>query len=384
MSDRTLYDPSRITNHPDFKLLPQGDKPDKDRRDLNYSLMYDADHVNKYCVRPRLDPAPGQVEVHVKATGICGSRIRSDVHFATHGNIGDMKVTQPCSCGHESAGVVTRIGEGVENFSIGEKVALENGIGCGQCIPCKKGVYNSCEIDCFFSTPPFHGTMTRYHLHPAEWLHKLPDSVSYEEGALCEPLTVSMAAVARSGLRLGDVCLVAGAGPIGLVTLLSVRAAGGIPIITDLSQGRLDFAKKLVPNARTVLIEKGVSQQDVAQKIKAAAGNPITVAIECTGVESSIGSTIYSMAFGGKVFVTGVGKEIQSYPMMHCSANEISLDFQYRYANQYPRSIRLVAEGYIDLKPLVTHRFDLEDAMDAMNTAADPRSGAIKVQVLDN
>ncbi|TIA87877.1 hypothetical protein E3P99_02925 [Wallemia hederae] len=236
--------------------------------------------------------------------------------------------------------------------------------------------------------------------HPIEWLHKLPDNVSFEEGALCEPLTVSMAAVARSGLRLGDVCLVAGAGPIGeyegirvsffadfetgLVTLLSVRAAGAIPIVTDLSQGRLDFAKKLVPNARTVLIERGMGPLDVSTKIREAADHPITVAIECTGVESSITATIESMAFGGKVFVTGVGKEVQSYPFMTCSSREISLDFQYRYANQYPRSIRLVAEGYVDLKPLVTHRFALEDAQDAFDTAGNPASGAIKVQVLDD
>lgn len=169
----------------------------------------------------------------------------------------------------------------------------------------------------------------------------------------------------------------------GLVTLLAAKAAGAIPIITDLSQSRLDFAKKLVPSVKTVLIERGQTPHEVAQKIKHEAGMPLTLALECTGVESSIHAAIYSMTFGGKVFIIGVGKNMQNIPFMHLSANEIDLQWQYRYANQYPRSIRCVADGMIDLKPLVTHRFDLEDAMDAFDTAADPTKGAIKVQVHD-
>ena len=150
-----------------------------------------------------------------------------------------------------------------------------------------------------------------------------------------------------------------------------------------MSPSRLEFAKKLVPSVKTILIEKGQTPQEVAERVKKEADMKLTLALECTGVESSIHAAIYSMTFGGKVFIIGVGKNLQSIPFMHLSANEIDLQYQYRYANQYPRSIRCVADGMIDLKPLVTHRFDLEDAMEAFNTAADPRSGAIKVQVHD-
>lgn len=204
-----------------------------------------------------------------------------------------------------------------------------------------------------------------------------------EEGALCEPLAVAMAAMQRSEIRLGDSVVVCGAGPIGLVTLLAARAAGAIPLITDLSPSRLEYAKKVVPSVKTVLIEKGQTPQDVAEKIKKEAGMPVTLALECTGVESSIHAAIYSMAFGGKVFIIGVGKDTQSIPFMHLSANEIDLQWQYRYANQYPRAIRCVANGLIDLKPLVTHSFKLEDAMDGFETAANPASGSIKVQIVD-
>ncbi|EOR04149.1 hypothetical protein E3P92_00089 [Wallemia ichthyophaga] len=375
MTDRNLYNPRTVIDHADFKKL--SGKPE--HTDANIALCYSPEKKVYMVQKPRFDPAPGQVECHVKATGFCGS----DVHFAQHGAIGPMVVDDICGCGHESAGEVTRVGEGVTDFQPGDRVAIEAGVPCGVCDYCKRGRYNACPDVVFFSTPPHHGTMTRYHLHPAAWLHKLPESMSFEEGALCEPLAVAMAGMQRSGMRLGDCVVVCGAGPIGLVTLLAARAAGAIPLITDLSSSRLDFAKKLVPSVKTVLIEKGQSPKEVAEKIQKVASMPVTLAMECTGVESSIHAAIFSMAFGGKVFIIGVGKDIQTIPFMHLSANEIDLQWQFRYANQYPRAIRCVANGMIDVKPLVTHRFCLEDAMDGFETAANPASGAIKVQIVD-
>lgn len=208
--------------------------------------------------------------------------------------------------------------------------------------------------------------------------------MSYEEGSLCEPLAVALAGMERAGVRLGDPVVVCGAGPIGLVTLLACHAAGCFPIvITDLFESRLEFAKKLVPTVKTVTIPRGAPSEEVAGKIKEAAGGPLRVALDCTGVESSIRAAIYSVVFGGKVFVIGVGPDEQSYPFGYCSANEIDLQFQYGYANQYPKAIRLVEGGLIDLKPLVTHRFSLEKAVEAFQVAADPSQGAIKVQIQD-
>jgi L-iditol 2-dehydrogenase len=297
-----------------------------------------------------------------------------------------MVVTDECGSGHESAGEVVEVGEGVTQWKAGDRVAIEAGVPCSKpsCDFCRVGKYNACPDVVFFSTPPYHGTLTRWHLHPAAWLHRLPDNVSFEEGSLCEPLSVALAGIERADLRLGDPVLVCGAGPIGLVSLLSARAAGAEPIvITDLFQNRLDFAKKLVPGVRTLLIQKGWSPKEVAVKAKETAGAPLKLALECTGVQSSILSAVYSMQFGGKVFIIGVGKNEQLFPFMHLSANEIDLKFQYRYADQYPKAIRLVAGGLIDLKPLVTHRFKLEEAVEAFHVAADPTQGAIKVQILD-
>ncbi|KAG1906721.1 uncharacterized protein F5891DRAFT_1238810 [Suillus fuscotomentosus] len=192
----------------------------------------------------------------------------------------------------------------------------------------------------FFSTPPFH------------------------EGSLCEPLAVALAGIKRVGLHLGDPTLI--------------------------WCNRLDFAKKLVPGVCTVLIECDLTPKDVTQKIKAAANGP-EVAIECSSVKSSVHTAVHVTQFGGKVFIIGVGKNEQVFPFMHLSANEIDVSFQYRYANQYPKAIRLVAGGLINLKPLrgrrrprlVRHRFKLKDAVSAFRVTADPSQGAIKVQIQD-
>lgn len=157
------------------------------------------------------------------------------------------------------------------------------------------GTFDLCStIRVFFSTPPYHGTLSRYHLHPAGWLHKIPESISWEEGALLEPFAVALAGIERAELRLGDPTLIAGAGPIGLISLIAARAAGAEPIvITDLDEGRLAFARKMVPGVRTVKVERGVSPKDMAGKVVEAMGMRPRVALECTGVESSVQSAIY-------------------------------------------------------------------------------------------
>ncbi|KAK1144434.1 hypothetical protein N8T08_005587 [Aspergillus melleus] len=325
---------------------------------------------------------PHECLIHVRATGICGS----DIHFWKHGHIGPMVVTGDNGLGHESAGVVLQVGEEVQNFKPGDKVALECGIPCSKpsCSFCRSGQYNACPDVVFFSTPPHHGTLRRYHAHPEAWLHKLPDHLSFEEGALLEPLTVALAGVDRSGLRLADPVVICGAGPIGLVTLLAANAAGAEPIIiTDVDENRLRKAKELVSRVRTVKVEIGETAQAVGERIVQVLGTEAKLVMECTGVESSVQAGIYATRFGGTVFVIGVGKDFQNIPFMHMAAKEIDLRFQYRYHDIYPKAISLVAAGMVDLKPLVSHRFALEDGIKAFDTASNPAAKAIKVQVVD-
>lgn len=162
------------------------------------------------------------------------------------------------------------------------------------CYYCRTGKYIACPDVVFFSTPPYHGTLARYHVHPQEWLHKLPDTLSFEEGSLLEPLSVALAGIDRSMLRLGDPIVICGAGSIGLVTLLATHAAGANPIvITDLDENRLATAKKLIPRVNTVKIVVGETPKDSAARIKEALGFEAKIVFECTGVESSVQSAIY-------------------------------------------------------------------------------------------
>jgi L-iditol 2-dehydrogenase len=211
--------------------------------------------------------------------------------------------------------------------------------------------------------------------------------MSYEDGALLEPLSVALAAIERSNLRLGDATVICGAGPIGLATLLCAKAAGAEPIvITDIDQGRLDFAQELAKNSPgklfTYLVQPGKTEE-IAEGIKAALGGlEADVALECTGVESSLAGAILAVRFGGTVFVVGVGKNEMKFPFMHLSTREIDLKFQYRYANTWPKAIRLVDSGVLaSIRKLVTHRFPIEDAVKAFETSVDIKSGAIKVQI---
>ena len=143
----------------------------------------------------------------------------------------------------------------------------------------------------------------------------------------------------------------------------------------------LAFAKDLVPSVITFKVERKSAEESAKSIVKEFGGIEPAVALECTGVESSISAAIWAVKFGGKVFVIGVGKNEMNIPFMRLSVREVDLQFQYRYCNTWPRAIRLVQSGIINMNKLVTHRFQLEDAVQAFETAANPKTGAIKVQI---
>ncbi|KAL3448290.1 L-Arabinitol 4-dehydrogenase [Aspergillus insuetus] len=322
---------------------------------------------------------PGEITVAIKSSGICGS----DVHFWKHGGIGPWLVTTPHILGHESAGEVVAIHPSVTSHKVGDRVAIEPHIVCFACEPCLTGRYNGCKDLIFRSSPPSHGLLRTYVNHPAVWCHKI-GSLSFDQGALLEPLSVALTGVTRAGVTIGDPVLICGAGPIGLITLQVCRAAGAWPlVITDLNEARLKFAAEYVPGVRTCLVRRTESSEECAERVKELMGDDIEVAIalECTGTESSLAAAVWSVKFGGKVFVIGVGKDHLQIPFMRMSAQEVELQFQQRYVNMWPRAIRVLGSGMVDLSKLVTHEFDLEDAREAFQTAADPARGAIKVLI---
>ncbi|PWN19787.1 GroES-like protein [Microstroma glucosiphilum] len=361
---------------------------------LKENLTLKATHESKLELirsEPKL-PGEGQALVHVKATGVCGS----DVHFWKHAGLGPWKITDKTALGHESGGIVIAIGPGVEHVKVGDRVAIEPGVPCGKvtCTYCRSGQYNLCPTVDFYSVPPMDGTLTRYHVHPAAWLHKVPDSMSYPEIALLEPLSVVLRATDRADIRLGDPVLITGAGPIGVCQLLCAAAAGASPIvITDLAQERLDFAKKLCPEVHPFKIDLALTPEESARqivKLFTAATHGVggetmpSKVLECTGVESSIAVASYACQPAGLIFVLGVGKSHLSIPFMHLSTNEIDLKFLFRYRDTWPKAIRLVASGKIpSLKQIVTHTFPLEKAKEAVEHSADRNVFSVKTLIVD-
>jgi L-iditol 2-dehydrogenase len=194
------------------------------------------------------------------------------------------------------------------------------------------GRYNLCEDVKFAGVYPHAGTIQRYKTHPAKWCHKLPQNVSYAEGALLEPLSVVMHGIQSAGLSLGRGAVICGAGPIGLIALAAARASGAHPlVITDLEPKRLEFAKTFVPTVIPYQVDRNVDAKDNAKRIRTLFdfesvgeyGAPETV-LECTGVENSVVTAAYTARRGGTVMVIGVGREIMhNLPFMHLSLAEV-------------------------------------------------------------
>ncbi|CRK32789.1 hypothetical protein BN1708_005893 [Verticillium longisporum] len=333
-------------------------------------------------------PSADEVQIAVEATGLCGS----DLHYYSHYRNGDIIVCEPLTLGHESAGTVTAVGSAVTSLAAGDRVALEVGLPCGSCDLCAQGRYNICPGMKFRSSakanPHAQGTLQERVNHPAKWVHKLPDAVSLELGALVEPLSVAMHARNRANLPSGSTVLVLGAGAVGLLVAAVSKAAGQTVVIADIQSDRVDFATAngyadagiVVPPKRPQAIEEKLAYaKEVADLVKQAqvqgkAVGEVTATYECTGVETCMQTAIYATRPGGRVMIIGMGTPIQTLPISAAALREVDLVGVFRYANCYPKAIDLIASnppGLPSLQKLVTHRYQgLANIADAFGMAA--------------
>ncbi|OCL12121.1 GroES-like protein [Glonium stellatum] len=335
-------------------------------------------------------PGPNEVQVSVRATGLCGS----DLHYYRHYRNGDIIVREPMSLGHESAGVVVGVGSAVTNFQVGDKVALEVGLPCGECERCGEGRYNICKGMNFRSSakafPHAQGTLQDRINHPAAWCHKLPEDVSLDLGALLEPLGVAIHASRRAQLPTGSTVLVFGAGAVGLLVAAMAKISGASTVaIADIDGGRVDFAVKngfahtgyTVPMKRGNTVEENlnIAKETAAEvgKVQRASGKPVgevDAVFECTGVPSCLQAAIFATRPGGRIMLIGMGTPIQTLPISAAALREVDLVGVFRYANTYPTGIEVVSKkgpDYPDFSKLVTHRYrGLEDAEQAFEMAA--------------
>uniref|UniRef100_A0A6G1SDV4 Sorbitol dehydrogenase n=1 Tax=Aceria tosichella TaxID=561515 RepID=A0A6G1SDV4_9ACAR len=368
---------------------------DQPQQRCNLTLVLHEKNKMELEQRP-LPPRPrgNEVTLATHTVGICGS----DVKYWKDGKIGNFILKKPMVLGHETSAIVMEVGDDVKGLVPGDKVAVEVGLPCSICSLCKTGKYNLCTQMAFAATPPYDGTLTRYFNHPADFCFKLPERVSLEEGALLEPLAVAVHACQRAPINLNDIVLVCGAGAVGLLSMLSAKAFGASHvIITDISPNRLQFARQLGASA-TYLCERGTSLEqmsnelrDIVSKLKPAVtaqDGPdsvgVNVALECSGAESSLNLAMQTVAVGGTIVCVGCQPDKVTVSLNQAITQEIDIKGVFRYRNCYPLALSLVESGRINLRPLVTHRFRLEDAIQAFETCSRGEGVKIMIQCMED
>jgi L-iditol 2-dehydrogenase len=298
-----------------------------------------------------------QVLVEVRSVGVCGS----DVHYYEHGRIGDFVVKSPMVLGHEASGIVIERGGSASRHVLGQRVALEPGVPCRACRECTTGHYNLCRAIKFFATPPVDGALARYVAIHEDFAFPLPDGVSDDAGALCEPLSVGIWACRKAGVTLGPRLAVAGAGPIGAAVTVVARAAGATEVIVS----------DPVPERRARVLGMGatatVDSTTSSLEMEASDADQF---IDCSGAPAAVADGIKSLRPSGVAVLVGMCPASELLlPIASMQRNEILVTGTFRYANTYPEAIALVASGAIDLDSFVDARFSLESSEDALRAS---------------
>jgi len=295
-------------------------------------------------------PEPGEREVvvAVEAVGVCGS----DTAYYRVGYIGDYKVDGPIVLGHEAAGRVQEVGPRVTRVKPGDRVAIEPGRPCRDCRECMAGRYHLCPDMVFLATPPYDGALVQYLAMDERNLFVIPDSMSFEEGALLEPLSVGIWACKRAGLAPGDEVLVTGAGPVGILAAQTARALGGRNVtVVDVSDFRLGLAEEL-----------GFA----TEHSDAPGESEFDVLLECSGAEGVLAPALHRLRTNGRAALVGLAKHPVELPLAQLNPKELTISLVNRYAHTWPIAIDLVASGRVDVEPLVTHHFPLSRTEEAI------------------
>ncbi len=333
--------------------------------------------IGKMGFEEREIPHPKENEVLVKLeyVGICGS----DMHYYETGAIGDYVVELPFVLGHEPGGTVVEVGENVKHLQVGDRVALEPGKTCGHCEFCKQGKYNLCPDVVFFATPPVDGVFQEYVAHEADLCFKLPDNVSTLEGALIEPLAVGFHAAIQGNAHLGQKAVVMGAGCIGLVSMMALKARGVSEVyVVDIMEKRLEKALELGASG----VIHG-AKENVLERVKElTGGNGTDLVIETAGTEITTRQAIQIAKKGSTIVLVGYSKSGEmTLPMSLALDKELSFKTVFRYRHIYPMAIDAVASGKVNLKGIVTNIFTLDEAQNAMDYSVNNKADIVKAVI---
>lgn len=316
-----------------------------------------------------------EVLVKLEYVGICGS----DMHYYETGAIGDYVVEPPFVLGHEPGGTVVEVGKDVKHLKVGDRVALEPGKTCGHCEFCKTGRYNLCPDVVFFATPPVDGVFQEYVAHKADLCFKLPENVSTLEGALIEPLAVGFHAAIQGDAHLGQRAVVMGAGCIGLVSMMALKARGVSEVyVVDIMEKRLEKALEL--GAAGVM---NGAKEDVLERVKELTdGAGMDLVIETAGTEITTRQAIHMAKKGSNIVLVGYSKSGEmTLPMSLVLDKELTFKTVFRYRHIYPMAIDAVAAGKVNLKGIVTDVFGLDEAQKAMDYSVNNKADIVKAVI---
>ncbi|RTL95196.1 NAD(P)-dependent alcohol dehydrogenase [Ancylobacter aquaticus] len=322
-----------------------------------------------------LEVGPDDVKIAIHTVGVCGS----DVHYYTHGAIGSFIVREPMVLGHEAAGVVTAVGANVKTLKVGDRVCMEPGVPNMNSRATKLGIYNVDPDVRFWATPPIHGVLTPEVVHPAAFTYKLPGNVSFAEGAMVEPFAVGLQAATRARITPGDVGVVIGCGPIGIMTALAALAGGCSRVyISDLSAPKLAIAGQY-PGIHPVNITERPLAEVVAEETE---GWGADVVFEASGSPRAYEGLFDIVRPGGTLVLIGMPVETTKFDVAAAIIKEARIETVFRYANNFDRAVNLIASGKVDLKPLISETFDFARSIEAFDRAAKGLPTDVKLQIV--
>lgn len=315
------------------------------------------------------DAAPDQVLIKIKKIGICGSDIH--VYHGTH-----PYVTYPLTQGHEVSGQIVQVGSAVKDLAVGQKVTIEPQVFCGKCYPCRHGRYNLCEelkVIGFQTT----GTASEYFAVDASKVTPIPDDLTYTQGAMLEPLAVTVHAGKRFPDIKGAKAVVLGCGPIGILLIQSLKALGASEVFaTDISDTRLKLAKDLGADYAVNTLDK-----DYRTELLAAFGpDKADVIYECAGSDVTMDQAIQNARKGSVIILVAVFGKMANVDLAKLNDSELDLNTSMMYRHEdFVDAIRFVEEGKVQLEPLKSAEFPFEDFNAAYEYIDNNRETTMKV-----
>jgi L-iditol 2-dehydrogenase len=331
-----------------------------------------ATHQFRLAEMPGEDPAPGEVQVHVDAVGICGS----DLHYYAEGAVGDTPCVFPMVMGHEPSGTVVKCGDGVTGWQVGDRAVLEPAMYCYHCEFCRTGHHNVCENIRFLSTPGHPGFFREYVNLPRANLIAIPSGISLELATVVEPLAVALHSMQFAALGADDTVVVIGAGPIGLLTVACAKLAGAKRIwAVDPVAHRRGMAKQMGADV-------ALDPEELGEIRKATGGRGVDCAIDCAAKAHTTNDAIGAVRNAGRVVITGIHSATQvGFEMSPMRRKELTVFNVRRSNHESQAALEMIAARPELFAPLVTHARPMERIAEAFTIAEGYSDGVGKMVV---